>query len=104
MGSRVRSWALRADGSRLPIELTVTEIRVEGEPMFTAFIRDVTVERQAEIARERFLEILSHELRTPVTTIYGGAMVLARCSLDSAQRMELISDIGSEADRLHRLI
>jgi len=104
MGSRVRSWGLRSDGSRLPIELTVTEIRVEGEPMFTAFIRDVTVERHAEIARERFLEILSHELRTPVTTIYGGAMVLARSSLDPADRMELISDIGTEADRLHRLI
>ncbi len=104
MGSRIRSWAMRADGSRLPIELTVTEISVDGEPMFTAFIRDVTVERQAEIARERFLEILSHELRTPVTTIYGGAMVLARSSLDPTMRMELISDIGSEADRLHRLI
>ena len=31
-------------------------------------------------------------------------MVLARPSLDSTQRMELISDIGNEAGRLHRLI
>ncbi|MDP8904024.1 MAG: GAF domain-containing sensor histidine kinase [Chloroflexota bacterium] len=104
LGQRVRSWAKRADGSRLPIELTVTEIRLEDEPMFTAFIRDIRREREAEIARDRFLEILSHELRTPVTSIFGGAQVLARRALDDGQRAELVHDISAEADRLYRLV
>ena len=104
LGQRVRVSALRADGSTVPVELTVTETRVEDRPAFTAFIRDITGQREAEIARERFLEILSHELRTPVTAIYGGAKLAARGSLDRARHEELLADVAAEADRLHRLI
>lgn len=104
LGHRVRTQAARADGSRVPVELTVTEIRLEGQPMFTAFIRDITREREAETARDRFLEILSHELRTPVTAIYGGAKLLGRGSMDAEQQRELVEDVGAEADRLYRLV
>jgi PAS domain S-box-containing protein len=104
LGRRVRTSAQHADGSRLPVELTVTQIRVDGQPMFTAFIRDITREREAEIARDRFLEILSHELRTPVTAIYGGSKVLARSGLPPERWRELVDDIGVEADRLYRLV
>ncbi len=104
LGQRVRTTGARADGTTLPVELTVTEIRVDGRPMFTAFIRDISGEREAEIARDRFLEILSHELRTPITSIYGGASVLARPSLDPEHRQALLDDIVGETDRLHRLV
>ncbi|HWH36452.1 MAG TPA: PAS domain S-box protein [Candidatus Limnocylindrales bacterium] len=103
LGQRVRTHGRRADESRFPIELTVTEARIEGDPMFTAFIRDITREREAETARDRFLEILSHELRTPVTAIYGGAKVLARRASEGPHE-ELVRDIGEEADRLYRLV
>lgn len=104
MGQRVRTSALRKDGTTVPVELTVTEVRLEGQAMFTAFIRDVTGQRQAEVARERFLEILSHELRTPVTAIYGGSKVLARPQLTDAAAATLVADMGAEADRLYRLV
>lgn len=104
LGQRVRVRAQRADGTTVPVELTVTEIKLGDKPMFTAFIRDITREEEAETARERFLEILSHELRTPVTAIYGGAKVVARPNLAASRRNELIADIGNEADRLYRLI
>ena len=104
LGQRMRTEAAHADGSTVPIELTVTEVRLEGRPMFTAFIRDITREREAETARDRFLEILSHELRTPVTSIYGGAKLLARGSMEPEQQLELVEDVGAEADRLYRLV
>ncbi len=104
LGQRVRTFAARADGSEVPVELTVTELRVDDRPMFTAFIRDVTRERQSEIARDRFLEILSHELRTPVTSIYGGANVAVRPGIAPEQRAELLSDVAAEADHLFRLV
>jgi PAS domain S-box-containing protein len=104
LGRRIRTEGARADGSTVPIELTVTEIRLEGRPMFTAFIRDITREREAETARDRFLEILSHELRTPVTSIYGGAKLLARGSVEPDKQLELVEDVSAEADRLYRLV
>jgi two-component system OmpR family sensor kinase len=68
-------------------------------------MRDTGVGRGGHAELESFLGLLSHELRTPVTTIYAGARLLARGEpLSSATRRELASNIGAEAERLFRLI
>jgi two-component system cell cycle sensor histidine kinase/response regulator CckA len=40
--------ALRADGSEFPVELTVTRIAVEGQAMFTGYLRDITERKRLE--------------------------------------------------------
>ncbi|MEA2678102.1 MAG: hypothetical protein QOJ81_2243 [Chloroflexota bacterium] len=72
-------------------------------PPTVVVLRDVTQARAARAAREAFLGVLSHELRTPITTIYGGSELLER-GLDRARRTEVISDIRVEAQRLVRLV
>lgn len=68
-------------------------------------MRDTRVGRGGRAERDTFLGMLSHELRTPVTTIYAGARLLARGEpLSSTTRRELASNIGAEAERLFRLI
>jgi len=69
-------------------------------------MRDVTEARRREAVRETFIGILSHELRTPVTTIFGGAKLLARetSTLDDETRRGIFEDIHSEAERLQRLV
>jgi len=70
-----------------------------------AVMRDVTAARRDRAQREAFLGILSHELRTPITTIYAGSKVLAREEpLHSTTRQELAADISAEAERLFRLV
>jgi PAS domain S-box-containing protein len=65
---------------------------------------DVTEQRRADELREVFVGMLSHELRTPVTAIYGGSQVLRRDHVDEATRREIIGDIISESERLERLV
>jgi signal transduction histidine kinase len=69
-------------------------------------LRDVTAARNARSVRDAFLGILSHELRTPVTTIYGGSEMLARRagSVTEEERRDVFEDIRAEADRLYRLV
>jgi PAS domain S-box-containing protein len=69
-------------------------------------LRDVTEARQRQAIRDTFIGVLSHELRTPVTTIFAGSKVLAREEdhLPSDTRREIFSDIVVEAERLHRLV
>jgi PAS domain S-box-containing protein len=69
-------------------------------------LRDVTVQREREAVRETFIGVLSHELRTPVTTIFGAARVLSRpdSHLDAATRQEILEDVADEAERLRRLV
>jgi PAS domain S-box-containing protein len=69
-------------------------------------LRDVTEARQRQAVRDTFIGVLSHELRTPVTTIYAGAKVLSRTDseLSPDTRSEIFSDIVVESERLHRLV
>ena len=49
LGKHLEVEALRADGRRLPIELTVTQVQMPGTTLFTGFIRDLTERRNAEL-------------------------------------------------------
>ncbi len=66
-------------------------------------VRDVTAPRAARAAREAFMGLLSHELRTPITTIYGGTRLLER-EIAEEQRIEVVRDVRAEAERLYRLV
>ncbi len=54
LGKRIEVMALRADGSEVPIELAISAIAVGDEPLFTAYLRDLTEQRRTqEIMRLR---------------------------------------------------
>jgi signal transduction histidine kinase len=63
-------------------------------------------EHRAGQFREAFVDVISHELRTPITTIMGLAQILARPGRadDDATRASLLEDVRSESERLHRLV
>jgi adenylate cyclase len=46
IGRLIEIDALRGDGSIVPVELTLSEVRAEGEHLFTAFLRDTTERRR----------------------------------------------------------
>ncbi len=63
-------------------------------------------ERRAGEFREAFIDVISHELRTPITTILGLTQILARPGRadDPASRAPLLEDVRAESERLHRLV
>ena len=60
LGRRFEITAVRADGSELPVELAVTRIPIEGPPVFTAHVRDITERKLAEEEFRRFKFISDH--------------------------------------------
>ena len=50
VGRRVEMQAVRADGSEFPIELSISEIELNGRPFFTGYLRDITERRRWEQA------------------------------------------------------
>ncbi len=77
--------------------------QAEGQTVFV--LRDVTDSRDLQREREAFLSVLSHELRTPITTIYAGSSVLARRpNLAPRASLILAQDISAEAARLYDLV
>ncbi|MGZ6272762.1 MAG: GAF domain-containing protein [Candidatus Limnocylindrales bacterium] len=99
---------LRADGTAAVISQTSAPVldgagEIAGAVVVTL---DVTERKEAEQVRDAFLGVLSHELRTPVTTIYGAAQyIVARGErLEPNVRKELTEDIVAESERLDRMV
>jgi len=86
------------------VELLTTVVRALAGPVELA--SRYAEERRANALREAFIGVISHELRTPITTIYGLSKML-RQRLDTIApevRDQLIGDVEAESDRLYRLV
>ncbi len=83
--------ALRKDGSEFPAEISLAPIRSSEGSWAIAAVRDVSERRRVEAkallyrqaredvrARDEFLSIASHELRTPVTALHVQLQMLQR--------------------------
>jgi PAS domain S-box-containing protein len=60
INQRLELAALRSDGSEFPVELTVTRIPMDGPPIFTAYLRDITERRRADEALSRLAAIVTY--------------------------------------------
>jgi two-component system sensor histidine kinase KdpD len=98
--------ARRKDGGIVPVDYAVSTFESGGAQYSIAVLTDISDRLETERLRDTFIGMLSHELRTPVTAIYGGSQVLLNRGdrLEPATRQELTADVASEAERLHRLI
>ena len=97
---RVRCEGVRADGSRYPMELSVTETEHEGDLLRAIYFRDITRDISAEEelveardravegeqAKARFIAIMSHEMRTPLNGMIGALELLSETELGRDQR------------------
>ncbi len=73
-----RLYYRKKDGDRIPVALTVSPLILNGEPFGTIEVfRDITKEVELENAKDEFISIASHQLRTPATVVkqYMGMLI-----------------------------
>ena len=81
--------------------------RTEGEETVgvIVFIQDVTKIRKLEKIRTEFVSNVTHELKTPITSIRGFIETLKDGAINNKQvAMRFLDIIDIEAERLHVLI
>jgi len=57
LGRRLELTAMRADGSVIPVELTITRVGEREPPVFAGFVRDITERRRTEERLTQLLEL-----------------------------------------------
>jgi PAS domain S-box-containing protein len=106
MGMRRELEARHKDGHAFPIELAVSEMRLNSRRLFIGSMRDITMRLEVEQLKSGFVSTVSHELRTPLTSISGSLSLIAGGAAGElppkAQRLAEIALSNSE--RLVRLI
>lgn len=79
--------------------------RTAGDTAVMFVTSDITAVRQSEAEQNRFISSVSHELKTPLTTIIGYANLLKRRgTADEAVTEKALDTIDSESRRLVRLV
>lgn len=101
------------DGTTFPIELTVGDMHLNGQRLFTVIVRDLTERRQIEEKMRHTDRLalvgqlasgLAHEIGTPLNIITGDAeLLLMECPNMGSHRDEL-ETIVAQSDRISRLI
>lgn len=55
LGQRIEVPALRADGTEFPSELAISSAQIDGQPLFTAYLRDISTQKASEQEVQRLL-------------------------------------------------
>jgi PAS domain S-box-containing protein len=109
---------LHKRGQEIPLELSFGEFIREGQHFFTGIARDITERKQLEQAlrsraeelaeanriKDEFLATLSHEMRTPLTSILGWAHLLQAGSLNAETSVRALEAIQRNARAQAQLI
>lgn len=96
----------RENGSHMEVSLTMTPI-VDGSGRVVSaimYVEDPAAHDVDPSLREAFVGVLSHEFRTPITSIYGGTQLLLGDRMPGDVRASVIGDIAAEAEQLQRLV
>ena len=92
--------AKRKDGDRVPVRLTVSELRMGGERQFLGILHDMTldVKRREELERARKMEAvgrltggLAHDFNNLLTVVIGN-LELLQMRIEDKDKLELVSE------------
>ena len=127
MGSGLDLWALKADGTEIPVDIKLSPIQTDDGLRIMCVVRDITDRRRAEAQinslnenlerrnreveranqlKSEFLASMSHELRTPLNAIIGFSDLLQEQSAGEVneKQQRYLNHISSGARRLLTLI
>lgn len=93
------------DGRRVPVAVGMATVVEEGKATGGVLnVRDATLESQLERQKDDFIATVSHELKTPLTTISGFVELLQAHDLPRGEQLPLFDLILDEGQRLNRMI
>jgi signal transduction histidine kinase len=94
------------NGVEIPAELCVSETQWNGQKAYLISIQDITERKKLEYHKEEFVRNISHELRTPMTSIRESMALIYDGSLGAIlpEQQKYLNLSIQNIDRLKRMI
>lgn len=93
----------RKDGSVVPVEARAAIVELPDGLVYLSAIRDITERNHLERLQRDFMAMVTHDLRTPLTSIKGWSQMLRRRH-DDARTQRTIERVLAQVDQMERLI
>lgn len=102
----VETAANHKDGFEFPVELSVFPVQVDDEHILCAFVRDITERKEMERRFKDFYSTVSHELRSPLTSIRGCLTLIKEMAEGELPEstIQMLGIADASCERLIRLI
>lgn len=113
IGQRIEITGMRSDGSELPVELTVSAVDVDGDTLFTGYLRDISETKRLEdqLQQAQRLEVIgrlaggvAHDFNNLLAVILNYAAFLQEGMEQSDPRREDVDEIARAAERAAGLV
>lgn len=112
LGERIEAIATNANGNEIPIELAITPVPLEKSKVFAIFLRDITERKRTKQAEKELMQMkddlianVSHQLRTPLSSIKGFLELLLKGKVnDPAIQEEFLTRAMEDAEHLLSLV
>ena len=105
--------ALNINGEEFPIDISLSSCRVEGRPILTSIIFDITERKNLEeqvlqsaklAALGELISGVTHEVNNPLAVVIGYSEMLLSEQNMNDESMEAVQSIHSEAERAKKVI
>ncbi len=74
-GKRMELTAMRSEGREFPVEVAISRILIDGKPMFTAYMRDITERKEAARITSELAAVVAHSNDAIVACTLDGRIV-----------------------------
>jgi PAS domain S-box-containing protein len=94
------------DGREIPKEVNSAFLNIAGREQVCSFARDISERKRQEQERNDFLAMVSHDIRSPMTTVIGLADLISntkRGTLD-ADTLDMVGDIEKGGRKVIKLV
>ena len=94
----------RRDGTTVPVEARATVVHLPSGSLYLSAVRDVSERRHLERLQRDFLAMVTHDLRSPLTTVKGGVQLLQRRGTLDSRSERTVAGILAQVNQMERLI